>query len=302
MDRSIPHVVDVPSTLGPSRASSTVARVVPVDHRVTALTSLGDDVFVFFVRSQSPQVDVYNAATFTLKHSIPIPGRMSVTYGLAACAYNNCLYASDYVEGRVHRVSLSGGKAAKTWRVAGGPMHLTVNGAKNVLVVVRDERKLQEFTTHGKLLRTIRLDLEKPGPVVQLSSGQFVVSHSTDTLYGHNTDILHRVCLLDDKGAVVRSYGSPEGSDLTKMKCPAGLAVDEKGNILVADCGNDRLLVLDPFLTSARQMTVSVGGGLKEPFALCFDASRGRLLICECLQRRTIVVVQLKDFTASQTA
>jgi len=274
-----------------------VARVETVDHihRITALTSLGDDVFVFFARwDVSPHVDVYDAPTFTLQYLIPIPGRMSVTYGLAACAYNDCLYASDHVKGRVYRVTLLGDYASKTWRVAGGPRHLTVNGAKNVLVVVPDKRQLQEFTTHGNRLRTIQLDLEKPGPVVQLSSGQFVISHSTDTL--------HRVCLLDDKGAVVLSYGSTEGSDLTKMNCPSGLAVDKKGNILVADCGNDRLLVLDPSLTSARWMTESVGGGLKEPFALCFDESRGRLLISECRQRRTIIVDQLKDFTASETA
>jgi len=272
-----------------------VTRVETVYHRITALTSLGDDVFIFFTRYEYSHVNVYNAATkFIQPDYIPIRGRMFVTYGLAACAYNNCLYASDHIKGRVHRVTLSGGHASKTWRVAGGPRHLTVNSAKNLLVVVRDKRQLQEFTTHGKLLRTIQLDLENPGPVVQLSSGQFVVSHSTDTL--------HRLCLLDDNGAVVRSYGSTAGSDLMKMKCPAGLAVDEKGNVLVADCGNNRLLVLDPSLTSARRMAVSVDGGLKEPFALCFDESRGRLLIGECQQLRTIIVDHLKDFTVLEMA
>jgi len=39
-----------------------------------------------------------------------------------------------------------------------------------------------------------------------------------------------------------------------------------------------------------------------ETFALCFDASRGRLRIGECLQRRTIIVDQLKDFTAPEMA
>jgi len=176
----MPHVVDVPP-----RASSTVTHVIalPINAiSVLGLTSLGDDVFVMFaVIHQYPQVDVYSAVTFTLRRCLPVRGPAFHSYGLAACAYNNCLYASDHVNGRVHRVTLSGDNVTQ-WPVAGGPRHLTVNSAKNLLVVVRDKRQLQEFTTHGKLLRTIQLDLEKPGPVVQLSSGQFVISHSTDTL------------------------------------------------------------------------------------------------------------------------
>jgi len=289
----MPHVVDVPP-----RASSTVTHVIPRpsritpngDHYVTGLTSLGDDVFVFTTRCQCPQVDVYSAVTFTLRRCLPIPGPAFHSYGLAACAYNSCLYASDADNGRVHRVALSAGDVTQ-WPVAGGPMDLTVNGDRNVLVVVQDECKLQEFTTHGTLLQTIRLDLEKPRSVLQLSSGQFVVSHSTDTL--------HRVCLLDDKGAVVRSYGSTAGSDLTKMNCPSGLAVDKHGNILVADYMNHRLLVLDPSLTSAREMAVPVY--MEQPRGLCFDETCGRLLIDEIGAGRVIIVDHLKDFTAPET-
>ena len=41
------------------------------------------------------------------------------------------------------------------------------------------ERKLQQFRTHGSLLRTIQLqpDIESPRRAIQLSSGQFVISH-----------------------------------------------------------------------------------------------------------------------------
>jgi len=40
---------------------------------------------VFVVRSESPQVEVYDAETFTLQRHLPVPvlGR---SYGLAACA------------------------------------------------------------------------------------------------------------------------------------------------------------------------------------------------------------------------
>ena len=136
---------------------------------------------------------------------------------------------------------------------------------------------------------SIYLSIESPRRAIQLSSGQFVISH-----VGRQ----HRVCLVDGKGAVVRSYGGTPGSDLTKMDMPAGLAVDEHGNILVADSCNDRLLVLDSSLTSAHEMSVSVNGGLEEPSSLWYDKSRGRLYLGELEGKLVIIIDHLKDFTA----
>ena len=191
-------------------------------------------------------------------------------------------------------MDLLGSNAVTKWSVGRRPVGVTVNSDKNVLVVIQDERKLQQFTTHGTQLRTIQLQLriEFPRQAIQLSSGQFVISHIGGTQ--------HRVCLVDDKGAVVRSFGGTPGSDLTEMNEPAGLAVDEHGNILVADQDNNRLLVLDPTLTSAREMSVSVDGGLNRPYSLWYDKSRGRLYLGEWGRKRFIIIDHLKDFTATQ--
>ena len=177
------------------------------------------------------------------------------------------------------------------WSV-GRPAGLTVTSAKNVLVVIQWECKLQEFTTHGTLLQTIQLqrDIQRPRRVVELSNGQFVISH-----IGRH----HRVCLLDVEGGVVRSYGEAWGSDLTKMDWPGDLAVDKRENILVADEFNNRLLVLRRSLF-AREMSVTVDGGLRRPSSLWYDKSRGRLYIGERYGRRVIIIDHLKDFTASQ--
>jgi len=166
---------------------------------------------------------------------------------------------------------------------------LTVSSDKNVMVVIQREHKLQQFTTHGTLLQTIQLqsDIEWLQGVIQLFSGQFVIS-----LRGLTH---HRVCLLDDKGAVVQSYGSTQGSERTKLYCPKGIAVDKHGNILVAD---NRLLVLDPSLTSVHEMSVSVDRRRKEPYSLWYDKSRGRLLISESYGKRVIIIDHLKDFTS----
>ena len=66
---------------------------------------------------------------------------------------------------------------------------------------------IHEFTTHGTLLQNIRLyaDIESPYHAVQLSTGQFLVSHSGS---------LHCVCLVGVDGDVVLSYGGQPGSQL----------------------------------------------------------------------------------------
>ena len=115
------------------------------------------------------------------------------------------------------------------------PSGLTVNSDKNVLVVIECERKLKQFTTHGTQLQTIQLqpDIDSPRQAIQLSGGQFVISHRGGTQ--------HRVSLVDDKGAVVRSFGGTPGSDLmkmnepdTKLKCMDTVYIDSRCKICMA--------------------------------------------------------------------
>jgi len=231
-------------------------------------------------------IEVYDANTFTLQRHIAVPELGYNTQTLAACPYNNCLYASDWNNDSLHRVDLSGSSAVMKWSVARRPIGLSVNSERNLLVMSNGEPKLQIFTTHGTLLQNIQLqaDIERPWHAVQLSTGQFLVSH-----YGS----LHRVCLVGVDGAVVRSYGGQKGSLLTQMNAPQGLAVDREGRVLVADEDNTRLLVIDQSLSSAHEISVR---GLKNPCSLWYDQSRRRLYIGEWLGGRVIVIDNLKDF------
>ena len=287
------HFVDTTSS------KPSVTHVIPKGNYVGGVTSLGNDVFV--VRRKDKQIEVYDAVTFTLQRCLTVPHLGSRVFGLAVCPRNKCIYASDCDNSSVHRVELSGSNAVMKWSVAREPAGLTVNRAQNLLVVSRDESKLQEFTTHGTLLRNIQMSSGTGSPLdaIDLPTGQFVVSY-----YGS----FHGVCVVDTTGAVIRSYGGQRGSRLTEMNHPAGLAVDKHGNILVADQANNRLLVLDGSLTSAHEMSVSVDGGLNYPFGLWYDKSRGRLYIGEWGEvqltewggGRVIVIDHLKDFNTSQ--
>jgi len=213
---------------------------------------------------------------------------------------SNCLYASDYDNQSVHRVDLSGSNAVKKWSVARGPRGLSVNNEHNLLVVSEHERKLQIFTPHGTLLQEIQLqaDIKRPNHVKQMTTGQFVVSHS-GLLFAFDSIFLglHRVCLVGVNGAVVRSYGGQKESQLTQMNCPTGLAVDREGRVLVADQYDNRLLVIDQSLSRGHEMSVCVDGGLKAPSSLWYDQSRRRLYIGEWSGGRVIVIDSLKHFS-----
>jgi len=209
----------------------TLTHVIPSQGRkaVNAVTSLDDDVFV--VRFSSQHVEVYDAKTFTLQGHIAVQRLGSSTYGMTACARNKCLYLSDYENPSVHRVELSGSNAAKKWYVAKGPIGLSVNVAHNLVVVCRAANKIQEYTTHGSLVREICLQagMTYPWHAIQLSTGDYVVSQWTSPGV---------VSVVGVDGQVIRSYGQSETSDVGQMKNPASLAVTKNDDILVADQSN----------------------------------------------------------------
>ena len=250
----------------------TLTHVIPSEGRdgVLAVTSLGDDVFV--VRYNSQQVEVYDAETFTLQRHITVPGLGLWPRGLAACAVNHCMYASDDDNDSIHRVELSGSNAVKKWSVARRPTGLSVNNARNLVVACRDANKLQEYTTYGSLVREICLQagMTYPWHAIQLSTGDYVVSQRTSPGV---------VSVSGADGLVIHSYGQSQTLDVGQMKYPSDLAVSNNDDILVADEGNNRIL---SFIKSANCVqTLSDDGGMNEPRGLCLDESRGRLYVGE---------------------
>jgi len=212
----------------------TLTRVIPSQggYCVTAVTSLGDDVFV---ARFSEQLEVYDAVTLRLQRRLTVPGLGDCPSGLAACPNNNCLYASDYDNNRVVRVVLSGSNAVKYWSVASGSRGLSVNREHNLIVACFTGSKLQEYTTHGSLVREICLQagVRWPYHAIQLSTGDYVVSQNTSPGV---------VGVVGVNGQVVRSYGQSQTSGVGQMEYPTSLAVTNNDDILVADKHNNRIL------------------------------------------------------------
>ena len=256
------------------------------------------------MRSGSQQVEVYDAKTCTLQRHVSIPG-LGVhrgPCGLAACDHYQCLYASDFTNNRIHRAELTGSNAVMEWSVASGPRGLSVNQAHNVVVACwkENEAGLLEYTTHGTLVREFspKNALTEPWHAVQLSTGDYVVSHWTSptvvSVVGANGQVVRRcgpsieqlVCIRVKKCFLHASHSS----DLGQMEHPTSLAVTKNDDIFVADSGNNRILSLDSSLSSAHELALPVDVGIERPCGLCLDESRGRLYISEGRKQRRVLV------------
>jgi len=247
---------------------------------VSAVTSLGDDVFV--MRDNSQQVEVYDAETLTLQRHITVHGIGRYPRGLVSCPNNNRLYASDLTN-NIHRVELSGSNAVKKWSVAGKPTGLSVNIAHNLVVACLGANKLQEYTTHGSLVREICLQsgMTSQRHAIQLSTGDYVVSQNTSPGV---------VSVVGVDGQVIHSYGQSQTSDVGQMKYPASLAVTKNDDILVADEGNNRILSINRSTGCVQELALSVDGGIQRPHGLCLDESQGRLYVCEWFGQHRVLV------------
>jgi len=247
---------------------------------VSAVTSLGDDVFV--VRLDGQQVEVYDAETLTLQRHITVHGFGRYPCGLAACPNNNCIYVSEWCHSKMRRVGVSGNNAVKKWSVASGTAGVSENIAHNLVVACYKANKLQEYTTHGSLVRDICLHgVTSPWHAIQLSTGDYVVSQNTSPGV---------VSVVGVDGRVIYSYGQPETSNVGPMKYPSSLAVTKNDNIFVADEVNNRILSIERSTGCVQELALSVGGGIQEPRGLCLDESRGRLYVGELGGQHRVLV------------
>ena len=272
--------------------SPTLKHVIHSDGRsVVGLTSLNNQLFVLRWPSQQ-EIEVYDTSTFTFQRTLRVPG-LSDKYlnSLTSCVTNNCLYVADHGNYTVYKVELGANNyinKISVWQVGNGPCGLSVNTACNVLVTYYLDNKIQEYTTRGELVHEIKLqsnDVTEPMHAIELTCNKFVVCLSGP---------MQGVSVIDKQGRVVISYRNNEQTKL--LNDPRHLAVDKNDCILVADTNNNRIVMLNASLSSARCLPVSLDGGLKQPRCLHFDESRSRLFVGEYVGQRVLVFDNVTGF------
>jgi len=88
------------------------------------------------------------------------------------------------------------------------------------------------------------------------------------------------IAMVSTNGTMLKTFGSTAGSGLTQLNDPRAIAIDPNGNILAADYSNNRILVLDPTLTIARQLLLPVITP-QQPNFITLDREHGRMYVGE---------------------
>jgi len=258
----------------------TVLHVKPKSGQVAGITVtvLGSEVFVV---QNTSQVDVYNSTSLTSTRNFMITGSKQLR-GIVSCSHNNCLYVSDIGKKIIYRYDVSN-DVTTCWSVSGKCCGLSVTNCYNVLATSLHIRRIQEYTTHGSLIREICLDssIDKPIHCVQLSTGNFVVSH---------IGTQHRVCMVDTSGCIIQSYGGSPGSGVGQLNNSYHIAVDINDNVLMTDSSNSRVQLFSSTLTYLGDIVIP-GHQLNQPYAVHFDELNHCLYIGEWSGGRLFVLM-----------
>jgi len=110
---------------------------------------------------------------------------------------------------------------------------------------------------------------------------------------------LHRLQAFDDEGNLLSAYGSL-GSDVGQFNNPQGLVVDREGRVIVADQGNNRLVVLS-FEGTEFSYLDSFDAGFSAPAGVAVDP-RGYLAVADTGNNRIVVLDPDGNFLAEFTA
>ena len=144
-----------------------------------------------------------------------------------------------------------------------------------LLVTSCDSRQLLLYDTRDRLRAVKVVQLPRnvvPRHAIETDRDTIVFCHTgPDQRSG-----LHRVVEVDERGTVIREFG---GTDRQRVNVPRHLAETGDGHLLVADCYNRRVLVLDVDLRPVRVL-IQRGEGVL-PWRLCHSQLDGRLLVGE---------------------
>jgi len=252
-----------------------IHRRLPRGIPVHGVTSLADEVYVLRRKDRDQvEVEVYDVVNYRLQRSLTVPNARR-PHGVTSCKHYRCVYISDPVVECIHRLDVQG--AVTRWAVHDRPAGLSVNAAHNVLVTCDVVRKIEEFSSHGDLLRELTLpdDVINPWHAIQTCNDEFIVCH------GRFSDAVHRVCKISVNGRdIVQSHGGQRGSGTGQYDVPVSLAVDKNGFVLVVDQNNRRVKLLSPTLDYVHQV-VSCDKLEGQPGRLCLDTRRRCLYVAD---------------------
>ena len=241
---------------------------------MNGIATLSDQLYV--VINGLSELKVFDSSTLAPQPSIPVAG-LSDPCDLVA--NDNLLFVGD--PNTIFRVELRD-KSVTIWSVGSLWTSLSINKLGNVIVVNRGAMKLYEYTPVGVLVREIGLNNNfiYPFRAMQVENDQFLLCQAAGTL--------HRVCLIDNRGNLIKSFGSTKGSGNANLSNPYRIVVDRNGFILVADYTNKRVVLLNKQLEYVKDI-IPASTKLDGIFTLYLDEKNGRLYLSDNNNKKLVI-------------
>ena len=243
----------------------------PTSGEVQGITSWNDELFVVTV--WSPDIDVYEIDTLAHRRRIRVERLVD---GWDIVAHENVLYVSELENKLIHSIQLPD-ETSSHWSVNSERLTMSINKRGNIVVSCFDLNKIIEYSPVGSCVREIQVNAIDGTIIglrhaIQLDDDRFLICHATKK---H-----HRVCIIDNNGRMMKSYGGIEGSKIGQMSWPSYLSIDRNGSILVVDINNNRIIQLNASLEFIREF-IPGSVGLKKPIRMHLREDKRCLYIAE---------------------
>jgi len=251
------------------------------------------DTQVFSAVSQTIQVQVYDVEDFSLVRCITFPttathySDYNVAVSMASWFKENFVVIGT--GDTIYRVEMGG--RVETLCTVGSLIAAMVNSDDKLLVLLCSKSfgtlygsstvTLKRLTKRGLPVSDTSIKLTLYGTwnhALLLPNGHFIISVSDYQRCSHY------VTWYDHNGTVMMTCGSTQFVGMKFIDGPKQVAFDKKtGRIMVADCFNNRIVVIYPKSQMMHELQVAEEVDLQNPYALCFDESRDRLYIGESI-------------------
>ena len=237
--------------------------------QVRGVAVVGKELYVAVFGSSKIKIKVHNTDTYSLQTSIEVP-ELSCPWDMVVD--DTSLFVSGDNNNNIHRIKLPEKKTITSWNAAGRRNGLSITKQESVLVTCYWLDKLFEYSTDGIKIREIVLqsDIGRQHRAIQLNNDQFLISHKS----------MHLVCMIDNKGKLIKSFGGTTGTKGGPLNCPYRLVVDQDGFILVADSGNNRVVLLNSNLEFVKDL-IPPSAGINKIFALHLVEQNGKLYVSD---------------------
>jgi len=270
---------------------------------VMGVTTLNDKIFVVY--HELPFIVVYmSQQPYTRLPNISING-LKLPQDIAAGS--SCLYVSDWGSDAIWRVKAADNKVDQ-WLSGVTAVSVSVTSEEKLVLLVmvdiqgsREERnrihycEIHVYSSGAVKETVIKLSRDiftSPRCAVMTTRKTFIVS------YGWEWNEMNRVCEVDMTGHMLKAFGSAPGEVVGQLNLPCHLSLDDEGRIIVADNGNNRVLLLNKQLMLQRVLVTwndpqSLTDDARCPVRLHYDRHSGRLLIG--LETGHVDIYQLRD-------